>query len=297
VSTVAVSGASGLLGKRLRAALVASGRRVLRLVRSASPGAGEIGWDPAGQRLDPAALADVEAVVHLSGEPVAGARWSTAKKRAIVESRIASTQLVAETLARLPQRPAFLCASAIGVYGDRGDAWLDETSAPGTGFLAETCVAWERACEPARAAGLRVANLRFGVALERGGGVLGALLPLFKLGLGGPVGPGTQWQSWIAAEDAVAAVLHILESAALCGPIDVVAPAPVTNADFTRALARAVHRPAFLRVPAGVLRLALGEAADELLLASQRARPAKLEASGFRFAAPDLATALRRILG
>ncbi|HXZ84730.1 MAG TPA: TIGR01777 family oxidoreductase, partial [Myxococcota bacterium] len=219
-----------------------------------------------------------------------------ARKRAIRESRIDSTRLVAETLARLPGRPALLCASAIGFYGDRGSEWLEETSPPGTGFLAQLCSEWERACEPAREAGLRVVNLRFGVVLDREQGALAALLPLHRLGLGGALGPGAQYVSWITSADAVAAVQHILVSAALVGPVNVAAPAPVPNLELSRALGRVLGRPAFLRVPAAALRLALGEAADELLLASQRVRPAKLLASGFRFRAAELEPALRELL-
>lgn len=296
MAAIAVSGASGLLGRRLCAAFEAGGWRVLRLVRGTPQRPGEIGWSPAAGRLDPTALAGIEALLHLSGEPVAGARWTRAKKRAIRESRIPSTRLVAETLARLPSRPALLCASAVGFYGDRGNEWLDETSPQGTGFLAQLCGEWERACEPAREAGLRVVTLRLGMVLDRSGGALAALLPPHRLGLGGSLGPGTQWVSWISGPDAVAAVQHILVSPALAGPVNLVAPAPVTNAELSRTLARVLRRPAFLRVPAAALRLALGEAADELLLASQRVKPGKLVASGFPFRDPELEPALRAIL-
>ena len=296
MAAVAVSGASGLLGRRVCAALEAGGRRVLRLVRGTPQAKGEVAWSPAAGRLDPAQLGGIEAFVHLSGEPIAGARWTAAKKRAISASRIASTRLVAETLARVPGRPALLCASAVGFYGDRGGEWLEETSPQGTGFLAHVCGEWERACEPAREAGLRVVQLRLGVVLDRAGGALAALLLPHRLGLGGPLGPGTQYVSWISGADATAAVLHILVSAALAGPVNLVAPAPVPNAELSRALARALGRPAFLRVPAAALRLALGQAADEMLLASQRVRPAKLLASGFRFRDPELEPALRQLL-
>ncbi|HTO68308.1 MAG TPA: TIGR01777 family oxidoreductase [Myxococcota bacterium] len=293
---VALSGASGALGRPLAAALAAAGHDVLRWVRGTPARADELAWDPAAGGVDAAALEGLGAWIHLSGEPIAGARWTAARKRAIADSRVRSTRTAAEALARSASRPAFLCASAVGFYGDRGGEWLDESSPKGAGFLADVCAEWERACEPARAAGLRVANLRFGVALDPAAGALASLLALFRLGLGGPLGSGAQYQSWITHADLVAAILHILVSDELSGPVNVVAPAPVTNAELSRALGRVLRRPAFLRTPAFVLRLALGEAADELLLASQRVRPAKLLASGFRFADPELEPALRRLL-
>ena len=295
MARIALSGASGLIGTRLRAALAADGHRIVRLVRGRA-GQDEVEWDPARGSLDPARLAGIDAFVHLSGEPIAGARWSAARKRAIVESRVASTRLIAESLARVAQKPSFLCASAIGYYGDRGSEWLDETSPRGTGFLADVCAQWERACEPARDAGLRVVNLRLGVVLDPEGGALRALLLPYRLGLGGRIGSGAQYVSWISGADAVAAMRHALVSPELVGALNVVSPAPVPNAELSRALARVLRRPALLPVPAALLRLALGEAADELLLASQRVRPAKLAASGFRFADPELEPALRRML-
>ncbi|MFI5315589.1 MAG: TIGR01777 family oxidoreductase [Myxococcota bacterium] len=295
MARIALSGASGLIGVRLRAALAGDGHRVVPLVRGAA-GNGEIAWDPARGQLDSARLAGVEAFIHLSGEPVAGVRWSAARKRAIAESRLASTRLVAESLAGLSPKPALLCASATGYYGDRGSEWLDEASPCGTGFLAGVCAQWERACEPAREAGLRVVNLRLGVVLDRDDGALPALLRTHRLGLGGRLGSGAQYVSWISSADAVGAIRHALVSPGLVGPLNVVSPAPIQNAELSRTLARVLHRPAFLPVPAALLRLALAEAADELLLASQRVRPAKLAASGFRFSDPELEGALRRIL-
>ncbi len=295
MARIALSGASGLIGTRLCAALAADGHRIVRLVRGAAR-EGEVEWDPARGSLDPARLAGIDAFVHLSGEPIAGARWSAARKRAIVESRVGSTRLVAESLARVASKPSLLCASAIGYYGDRGSEWLDETSPRGTGFLADVCAQWERACEPAREAGLRVVNLRLGVVLDPEGGALPALLLPHRLGLGGRIGSGAQYVSWISSADTVAAIRHALVSPALVGALNVVSPAPVPNAEVSRALARVLRRPALLPVPAALLRLALGEAADALLLASQRVRPAKLAASGFRFADPELEPALRRML-
>jgi hypothetical protein len=295
MARIALAGASGLIGTRLQAALAADGHRVTRLVRGAAR-EGEVEWDPARGALDPARLAGIDSFVHLSGEPIAGVRWSAARKRAIVESRVASTRLVAESLGRIQSKPSLLCASAIGYYGDRGSEWLDETSPRGTGFLADICAQWERACEPAREAGLRVVNLRLGVVLDPEGGALPAFLLPHRLGLGGRIGGGAQYVSWISSHDAVAAIRHALVSPELVGPLNVVAPAPVTNAELSRALGRVLHRPTLLPLPAALLRLALGEAADGLLLASQRVRPAKLAASGFRFADPELEPALRRML-
>ncbi|HTO07313.1 MAG TPA: TIGR01777 family oxidoreductase [Myxococcota bacterium] len=295
MARIALSGASGLVGARLAEALGADGHRVLRLVRG-SAAENELQWDPARGRLDPARLAGLDAFIHLSGERVAGVRWTAARKQEIAASRVASTTLVAETIARLTPRPALLCASAIGYYGDRGGEWLEETSPAGQGFLADVCAQWERACEPARAAGARVVNLRLGVVLDPNGGALAPLALQHRLGLGGRVGPGTQWVSWITSADVCAAARHILVTPALVGAVNLVAPQPVTNAELSKALARALHRPAVLPLPAALLRLALGEAADGMLLASQRVRPAKLLASGFRFQDPELEPALRKLL-
>lgn len=295
MARVVLSGASGLIGKRLAAGLTGDGHRVLRLVRRAAKGDSEIAWDPAGRRLDPAKLTGAEAFIHLSGEPIVSGRWTEQRKRELVDSRIVSTQLVAETLARLESRPQLLCASAIGYYGDRGSEWLEEASPRGRGFLADLCGRWERACEPAREAGLRVVNLRLGLVLDRAEGLLASLATPFKLGLGGRIGAGTQYMSWITSVDVVSAIRHILVSPALVGPVNLVAPAPVTNADFSATLARVLRRPALLPVPAQLLRLALGELADEALLASQRVRPAKLVVSGFQFRDSLLEPALRRL--
>jgi len=294
---VAVSGASGLVGRRLCAALAAGGHTVLRLVRGAARGDGELAWDPARGQLDPARLAGLDAFVHLSGESVAGGRWSDARRRAIADSRLVSTRLVAETLPRVASRPVLVCASAVGFYGDRGSEWVDETSPSGRGFLAELCVQWERACEPARAAGLRAVSLRIGVVLDPAGGALAPLALQFRLGLGGRVGSGRQWVSWITGDDVVGAIQHCIVTPSLAGPVNAVAPAPATNAELTRALARALHRPAFLPVPAALLRLALGaQMADEMLLGGARVRCAKLAATGFAFRDPELEPALARLL-
>jgi uncharacterized protein (TIGR01777 family) len=296
VTRIAIAGASGLVGKRLCALLEADGHALLRLVRRPASGPGEVEWEPTGGRLEPAALEGIEAFVHLSGESIAAGRWSPARKSEILRSRTVSTRLVAATLARLESKPSLVAASAIGYYGDRGGEWLDETSRPGRGFLPEVCVEWERACDAAREAGLRVVNLRIGVALDPSGGALAAMLVPFRLGLGGKLGSGAQYVSWITLDDLVSALRHCLVSTTLSGPVNAVAPAPVTNAELTRVLARVLGRPAFLRVPASALRLALGKAADELLLGGARISSGKLERSGFAFRDPELEAALRRIL-
>jgi hypothetical protein len=234
--------------------------------------------------------------VHLSGESLVG-RWSSARKREIVESRTVSTRLVCGALAKLAKRPALVCASAIGIYGDRGGERVDESSPPGKGFLAEVCIEWERACDAARAAGLRVLNARIGIALDPAGGALPAMALPIRFGVGGRIGSGAQFVSWITLDDLVGALRFTLETPRLEGPVNFVAPAPVTNAELTAALARVLHRPAFLPVPAPLLRLALGEAADEMLLGGACVSSRKLEAAGFRFRDPELEPALARLLG
>ena len=296
MARIAVAGASGLVGKRLCAALAADGHGLVRLVRRAAGGPGEAEWDPANGRLDASALEGIDAFVHLSGESIASGRWSPARKREIVESRTVTTRLVAATLARLGSRPVLVAASAIGYYGDRGGEWLDEASRPGRGFLPEVCVEWERACDASREAGLRVVNLRIGVALDPDGGALAAMLVPFRLGLGGKLGSGAQYVSWLTLDDLVGALRHCVVTASLSGPVNAVAPMPVTNSDLTHALSRALGRPAFLRVPASALRLVLGKAADELLLGGARVSSRKLEKSGFVFRDPEIESAFRRIL-
>lgn len=295
---IAVSGADGFLGRPLCVRLAAAGHEVVRLVRRPARSPAEAAWDPAGGSIDRAALAGVEAAVHLAGASIAGGRWSNARKALVRESRVASTRLLAEALATLEPRPrVLLSASATGVYGDRGEEWLDESSSPGTGFLAEVARAWEGAAQPAARAGVRVAHPRTGLVLAPNGGALAAMLPLFRLGLGGPLGGGRQWWSWIALEDAVAGLVHALGHDGVRGPFNLVAPRPVRCGDFARALGAALRRPALLPAPAFALRLVLGaEQADELLLASQRVRPAVLERTGFAFAHGVLGPALGAIL-
>jgi hypothetical protein len=296
---IALSGASGLVGSSLIPLLTAEGHTVRRLVRGKTRlSESEIGWDPAGGRLQPADLQRVDAVIHLAGESIASGRWTEEKRKRIRDSRVDSTRLLAETLARIERPPKILlCASAVGYYGNRGNELLNEESSPGQGFLAGTCRQWEEAAEPARQAGIRVANLRFGVILSRHGGALRQMLPLFRFGLGGRLGSGHQYWSWIGIGDAVAAICHILIDESLSGPVNLTAPEPVTNRHFTAILAKVLHRPAVLPAPSVALRLALGPMADELLLASARALPDRLLKSGYEFRHSDLESALRHLLG
>ncbi len=294
---IAVSGGGGLVGRAVVEALGAAGHTVRTLVRRAARAPHEIAWDPAAGTADAAGLEGLDAIIHLAGEPIAQ-RWTPAAKAAIRDSRVAGTATLARALAGLVRPPAtWLCASAVGFYGDTGDAWVDESSPPGAGFLAEVCQAWEAAARPAVDAGMRVVHLRLGVVLGAGGGALARLLPPFRAGLGGPVGGGRQYLAWVAKDDVVGATLHALATPALVGPVNVTAPTPVTSRDFARTLGRVLHRPAIVPAPAFALRLMFGEMADEALLVGQRVRPARLLASGFRFALEDLEPALRHAVG
>ncbi|MBV8630370.1 MAG: TIGR01777 family oxidoreductase [Silvibacterium sp.] len=297
--TILISGASGMIGTALVRAAEPRRISILKLVRRAPENPSEIQWAPdRGVPVsDPARLEGLSAVIHLSGANLSGRRWTPAYKGKIVDSRIESTRSLVKLLKSLSQPPqAFLCASAVGIYGARGDEVLTEDSPPGQGFLAETCTAWEKEAAAARESGIRVVNLRFGVVLSRRDGALRKMLPLFRLGLGGKLGTGRQWMSWIALTDLVRAVFYLAESPEAAGPFNIVAPSPVTNAEFTRALAHALHRPALLPAPAFALRTAFGEMADEALLASTRVAPDRLRRSGFSFVLPDIDYALRAIL-
>ena len=296
---IAVTGASGLLGSSLIPFLTTGGHRVTRLVRGA-PGEGEVRWDPAGGQVDAAKLEGVDGVVHLAGENV-GARWTRERKRRIRASRTDGTRILAETLARLRRPPRVLVsASAIGVYGDRGDEILTEMSSPldaPSDFLVAVGREWEAATEPARAAGIRVVLLRFGIILTPAGGALGRMLPAFRFGGGGPLGSGDQWMSWVAIDDAVGAVHHALVNDPLSGPVNATAPEPVTNREFAATLGRVLGRPALVPVPGAALRLAFGEMADVALLGSQRVIPRRLVEAGYRHRHPALEGALRFLLG
>lgn len=291
--TVAVTGASGFVGTALVSALEAEGSRVLRLVRRDSTASNEVAWDPEGDRIDSARLEGVDAVVHLAGESIATSRWSAERKRRIRESRARGTTLLARALAGLAVKPRVLVsASGVGFYGDRGDDELTEADAQGTGFLAEVAAAWEAAADPARDAGIRVVHPRLSLVLHPNGGALEKMLPPFRLGLGGQLGHGRQWMSWCSLDDVVGIIRAAMADERMSGPVNAVSPNPVRNAEFTRLLGAALHRPAIAAVPAKVLELMFGELAKEALLVSQRAIPARLLALGYAFRDPELGPTL-----
>jgi uncharacterized protein (TIGR01777 family) len=293
---VAITGSTGMIGSALRRSLTADGHRVIGISRRAS-GPDDITWDPAAGKLDAAALKGVDAVVNLAGEGIADHRWSVEQRRKILESRVRGTELVASTLAGMASPPPVLVSgSAIGFYGDRGDQLLTEASEPGEGFLTEVCKAWEAATAPAAEAGIRVAVVRTGIVLTPAGGSLAKLLPLFRFGLGGRMGSGREWWSWIALDDEVGAIRFLLESP-VSGPVNLTAPAPVTNAELTRTLGKVLHRPTLVPVPSFGPKLLLGrELAEELLFSSARVTPRVLADAGYDFAHPDLEGALRSLL-
>jgi uncharacterized protein len=295
---VLVSGSHGLIGSAVVGALARAGHRVVRLVRGQG-GAGVdcVAWDPAEARIDAAGLEGLDGVIHLAGESIAQGRWTEQKKQRIYASRIEGTGLLCRTLAGLRSRPrVVVCASAVGFYGDRGDEELDETSPAGKGFLAEVCRDWEAATAAAAEAGIRVVRLRIGTVLSRDGGALAAMLPIFRLGLGGRLGSGRQYMSWIAVDDLARIVIQTIGDDQMSGPVNAVAPNPVTNAQFTRLLGRALRRPAWIPVPAFVLRTVVGEMADAALLSSARVHPKRLLASGFVFQDQDLEQFFRHTL-
>lgn len=295
---VLVSGSTGFIGEPLVRALAARGDTVRRLTRGAADAAeGHVRWNPAVGTIDTARLDGLDAVVHLAGEGIGSGRWTKDKKERIRASRVEGTRLLAGALARLARPPRVLaCASALGYYGDRGDQVLTEESPPGAGFLASVCREWEAVASPAAVAGIRVVHLRFGVVLHPSGGALAAMLGPFRAGMGGPIGGGRQYVSWIAREDAIGATLHALDTDALGGPVNVAAPAPVTQAEFAKTLGHVLNRPTLLAVPAFGVRLMFGEMGAETLLASARLAPARLVGTGYRFRWPELAPALRHLL-
>jgi uncharacterized protein (TIGR01777 family) len=295
--SVLVGGASGLVGSALVPFLTTGGHDVRRLVRG-TPGPGEFAYDPLAGRIDAAAFDGIDAVVHLAGANVAAGRWSAARRREIRESRVASTALVARAIAASPRPPKVLvCASATGAYGDRGDTAVDEDSETGSGFLAEVCRAWEAATRPAEEAGVRVVHLRIGVVLAAAGGALRRLLVPFRAGLGGPVGGGRQFMSWIALDDVVGALHHALFDETLAGPVNATAPEPLRNADVARGLGRVLGRPALLPLPGPAVRALFGEMGVALLLGGARVLPSRLQSAGFRHLHPTLDGALRAELG
>jgi uncharacterized protein (TIGR01777 family) len=294
-----MSGASGMLGTALRSALAARGGTILQLLRRPPEAPNQFQWQPesATELPHPEVFEGLTAAIHLSGVNLADRRWNEAYKREIVDSRVGSTRALATALSRLSRPPEVLVvASGVNIYGDRGEELLDETSPPGTGFLADLCRQWEEAAEPARAAGIRVLNLRFGMVLSSNHGALARLVPLFRYGLGAQFGNGRQYISWISLPDLVNAAMFLMEKEDACGAYNFTAPNPVTNAQFTRLLAAQLHRPALLAIPGFVARLALGEMAKETLLASIRAYPAKLVAAGYQFAHPSMVHALPALL-
>lgn len=294
-SRILVSGVSGPIGAALLPSLRTSGWSVVRLVRGTAAGAGQVAWDPA-EPLEPEAVSGFDAVIHLAGETIFG-RWTADKKRRIRDSRVAGTSNLAQALARAEEKPkVFVCGSAIGYYGDRGEEVLSEESAPGTGFLAQVCQEWEEATMPAVQADIRTAHIRTGIVLSAKGGALGAMLAPFKMGLGGRTGNGRQWMSWIDVQDMVGAIHHILKNDLLQGPVNMVAAKPVTNAEFARTLAGVLGRPAIFPMPAFAVKLVFGEMGEELLLGSQKVEPSKLISSGYPFRYRELTGSLDGLL-
>jgi hypothetical protein len=295
---ILVTGSSGLIGSALVPSLTGAGHYVVRLVRS-NPDRerGDIVWDPVSGKIERPRLEGFDAVVHLAGENIARRRWTRAQKARLISSRVQATEFLAQTLAGLQSKPRVLVsASGVGYYGNRPGQVVREETPAGAGFLAELCQEWERSTQIAETARIRVAQVRFGAVLSTRGGALRAMARPFKLGLGGRLSHGRQFMSWISIDDAVMAILAALENDKLRGPVNAVAPQPVTNAEFTRTLARVLKRPAILPVPAFVLRAVVGQLANEALLSSCQAVPGKLTAAGFKFQDPDLEQALRRLL-
>jgi uncharacterized protein (TIGR01777 family) len=292
---ILVSGASGPIGAALLRALKAQGAAFTRLVRNSATGNHQIVWDPS-RPLSPDSVSGFDAVIHLAGESIVG-RWTDAKKRRILDSRSQGTGHLAEAVAKASQPPrVFIAASAVGFYGNRGDEILSEDSPSGEGFAAEICRQWEAATQPAAKAGIRTAQMRMGVVMSADGGALPEMLIPFRLGLGGRLGNGRQWWTWVSVRDVVGAIQHVLNHNSLSGPVNAVAPNPVTNAEFTRILASVLNRPAIFPIPAFAVRMIFGEMGEELFLGSQRVEPTKLAASGYQFQHPDLKNALKEIL-
>jgi len=293
---ILISGSHGLVGSALVKFLTGEGHDVVRLVRSAA-GSTDVEWHPEKGAIDSAHLEGFDAVVHLAGENIAAGRWTSEKKRAIFDSRVKGTTLLSQSLAKLSRPPGvFISASAIGYYGNRGDELLTENSSPGDDFLAHVCQEWEKATTPAAEKGIRTVLTRFGIILDEHGGALAKMLTPFRLGVGGRIGSGKQWMSWIALDDVVSAIRFVMYDAAVNGPVNFVAPFPVTNAEFTKTLGSVLSRPTLLPMPAFSVRLAFGEMGDALLLSGQRVEPAVLKARGYSSSWPRLELALRKLL-
>lgn len=294
---ILISGASGLIGSALKTALSARGDRVLSLTRRNARNNSEITWDPSSDTLDPSPLTNIDGIIHLAGENIASRRWTTAQKARIRDSRVQGTTLLAQTLASISPPPkVFISASAIGYYGNRDDEILTEASQPGEGFLPDVSIAWENAAKSATEAGIRTVHPRIGLVLSPEGGALGKMLLPFKLGLGGIIGSGNQYMSWITLDDLVSLFLFAIDDESISGAINAVSPTPVTNREFTKTLGRALSRPTIFPLPAFAAKLALGEMADALLLASTRVISSRLENTNFSFAHPHLEPALRHLL-
>ena len=297
MARILISGSHGLVGKALSKALAAEGHDIYSLVRYAPHTEKEIEWSPDRYSIAISRIEGFDAVYHLAGESIASGRWNEEKKRKIRESRTKGTKLLSDALANLSQPPnTLISASAIGYYGDRGDELLTEASLPGKDFLADVCVEWEKATEHARAKGVRVVNTRFGIVLDKEGGALAKMLTPFRMGIGGRIGAGKQWMSWIALDDVIGALQFVLSNETLNSPVNFVAPNPVTNAEFTKTLGNVLSRPTLFPIPEFGVRLAFGEMADALLLSSQRVEPSSLKQSGYEFRYAKLESALRAIL-
>jgi uncharacterized protein (TIGR01777 family) len=293
---ILLSGSSGLVGKALISRLTGAGHQVIRLVRRTPTRPDERQWNPE-ERVNPIVLDRIDAVIHLAGDNIADGRWTPEKKKRIRDSRVIGTRKLAEAIAEAPHPPkALISTSAIGYYGDRGDEILDESSAPGSGFLPDVCIGWENACDPAKAKGVRVVLARLGIVMSTESGALSQMLTPFKFGVGGVVGSGKQYWSSISLDDVTSAFQFLAENEQISGPVNLVAPTPATNREFTKALGHVLHRPTVLPMPAFAARLALGEMADGLILASARVLPKRLEQAGFQFGYPNVEAILRHAL-
>jgi hypothetical protein len=296
---IVLTGASGMVGSQLRAFLSCAGHEVISLVRHAPhPGSSEIFWDPIRGELDKTSLESVDAVIHLAGENIGAGRWTAARKAQILDSRVAGTAFLAETLAKLKHPPkVFIVSSAIGFYGDRGEEILTEESPAGKGFLSDVCQAWEKAAEPAKKAGIRVVNVRTGIVLSAAGGALPKMVTPILLGVGGTIGSGKQWMSWVSMEDLVGLYHYLIHAGDISGPVNATAPGSVTNKSFIKTLGKVLGWPTLFPLPGFMVKLLLGEMGEALLLEGQQVKPAKLEKAGFKFLYPDLESALRWELG